>query len=223
MPLDPQLATNIEDLPLWDDAFRDELKTLLRWRRDVRHFKPDPLPPDQIDRLIEAACLAPSVGNAQPWRFVVVNDADCRSRILADHLGENAIAANAYEPDTAIAYRQLKLSGLLEAPVHLAVFCDEHVGEGKGLGRQTMPEMLRYSVVCAIHSLWLAARSEGVGVGWVSILNPHVVSHVLTVPDTWSLIAYLCIGRPATITPRPELDRLGWQKRLEWKKFVVVK
>ncbi|MFD0937437.1 5,6-dimethylbenzimidazole synthase, partial [Methylobacterium trifolii] len=112
-------------------------------------------------------------------------------------------------------YRDLKLAGLREAPVHLAVFCDEATEAGHGLGRATMPEALRYSVVGAVQSFWLAARAFGLGVGWVSILEPEPVRTILDVPEAWRLVAYLCVGTPQEEHRDPELERHGWQDRDE--------
>ena len=157
----------------FDDAFRARLHDLFVWRRDVRRFRPDPLPPGTLERLIATACLAPSVGLSQPWRFVVVDDAGRRAAVREVFRGCNAEALAAYTDDAAAQYARLKLAGLDEAPVHFAVFADRDTATGRGLGRRTMPEMAEYSAVAAITTLWLAARADGIGLGWVSILRPH--------------------------------------------------
>ena len=133
------------------------------------------------------------------------------------------MAAGAYVGDQASSYAALKLAGLREAPVHLAVFCDETTPTGHGLGRQTMPEMLRYSVVCAVHTLWLAAQARGLGVGWVSILDPVAVRDCLDVWPDWTLVAYLCIGWPQEAHAVPELERRGWQERLPAETFCLTR
>lgn len=157
--------------------------------------------------------LAPSVGNAQPWRFVRVRSAESRAA-LAEHVdAANARAGRRYAGETAQAYRALKLHGIREAPALIAVFCDEHPAAGHGLGIATMPEMLRYSCVTAVHTLWLAARTRGIGLGWVSILEPQSVAALLAVPADWTLIALLCLGYPLQPTDTPELERRGWQAR----------
>lgn len=194
--------------------FGDRFAELLRWRRDVRRFRRDPLPPGLLDRLLDLACLAPSVGNSQPWRFVMVANPGRRAAVRAVFGRCNADAAAGYEGERARRYQRLKLAGLEEAPVQLAVFCDRSTGQGHGLGRQTMPETLDHSVVTAIHTLWLAARIEGVGVGWVSILEPDTVAALLAVPPDWHLVGYLCIGFPKAEEAVPELERQGWQARL---------
>jgi 5,6-dimethylbenzimidazole synthase len=200
--------------PDFPPEFRDRFADLLRWRRDVRRFRRDPLPPGLLDRLLDLACLAPSVGNSQPWRFVLVEDEVRRAAVRAVFGRCNDTAASGYESERAAHYRRLKLAGLEEAPVQLAVFCDRSTGQGHGLGRQTMPETLDHSAVTAIHTLWLAARIEGVGLGWVSILEPQAVAALLDVPADWHLIGYLCLGFPESEEPVPELEREGWQSRL---------
>ncbi|GIG59483.1 5,6-dimethylbenzimidazole synthase [Longispora fulva] len=197
----------------FDDAFRAEFDTLLRWRRDVRHFSTEPLPPALVEDLLDAACLAPSVGNAQPWRFVSVDSPDRRAAIGANFEVANQAALSGYSGEKAQIYATLKLAGLREAPQQFAVFCDETTAQGAGLGRATMPETLRYSAVLAVHTLWLAARARGVGVGWVSILDPVAAAASLEVPPSWRLVAYLCLGYPLVESETPELERLGWQAR----------
>jgi 5,6-dimethylbenzimidazole synthase len=193
-------------------AFAQGFAQLLRWRRDVRHFRPDPVPPALVRRLLEAAILAPSVGLSQPWRFLLVESPARRAAIRAEFARCNADAAAAQPDVRAAAYRALKLAGL-EAPVHLAVCVAEDPATGHGLGRRTQPETLRDSVVCAIHTLWLAARIEGLGVGWLSILRPRAVEAILDVPPGSRLVAYLAIGWPCAAAEEPELARLGWEAR----------
>jgi 5,6-dimethylbenzimidazole synthase len=197
--------------PQFDEAFRSKLAELFQWRRDVRHFKPDPLPDDLLQRLVREASLSPSVGYSQPWRFVEVRSAERRSAVIASFERENARALAGYTGNDARRYATLKLSGLREAPVHLAVFCDDETLTGKGLGRATMPETLAYSATMAVYTFWLAARAEGVGAGWVSILEPGLVTEILDVPPQWRLIAYLCVGYPKHESSTPELARAGWE------------
>ena len=135
----------------------------------------------------------------------------------------NAKALGGYGGEKAALYAGLKLSGLAEAPVQLAVFADEETGAGAGLGRQTMPETLRYSAVLAVHTLWLAARAQGLGVGWVSILDPARVAETLDAPAAWSLVAYLCLGYPVEEHVDPELERFGWQAREAACRQVLVR
>ncbi|MCU0838422.1 MAG: 5,6-dimethylbenzimidazole synthase [Rhodospirillales bacterium] len=200
--------------PRFDGDFRRRLEDLYRWRRDVRRFRTEPLEPALVDRLLALAVLAPSVGNSQPWRFVKVDDPLRRQGVREAFARANAAALATFHGDRAALYARLKLSGLDRAPVQLAAFVDDATGAGHGLGRQTMPETLAYSVVGAVHALWLAARAHGVGVGWVSILDPDAVHRILEVPDSWRLIAYLCVGYPEEEHLDPELERHGWQARL---------
>jgi 5,6-dimethylbenzimidazole synthase len=203
------------------EAFRDELRELIRWRRDVRRFRRDPLPPGAVERLIELASLAPSVGLSQPWRFVLVEDAARRAAVRANFERSNADALAAYAGERAQRYARLKLAGLDEAPVQLAVFADRGTAQGHGLGRRTMPEMAEYSAVMAIHTLWLVARAEGLGLGWVSILDPADVMRALDVPPEWIFLGYFCLGYPQAETLTPELEREGWEQRRPWQDFVL--
>lgn len=199
--------------PQFDGKFRDQLRELLAWRRDVRRFRPDPVSASVLAEVLDLACLAPSVGNSQPWRFVAVDETARRQRVRDNFLRCNQDALNEYQGPRAALYARLKLSGLAESPVQLAVFADETTPAGHGLGRQTMPQSLHYSAVGAVHTLWLVARAYSLGVGWVSILDPVEVAKILDVPDGWSLVAYLCIGYPEEEHLDPELDRAGWQPR----------
>jgi len=207
--------------PVFDAAFRARLEDLIRWRRDVRRFRPDPVDGALLDELIGLAALAPSVGNSQPWRFVTVADAGRRRRVVADFEACNKDALHDYEGEQAKLYASLKLAGLKEAPVQLGVFCDTATTLGHGLGRKTMPAMLHYSVVGAITTLWLAARARGIGVGWVSILDAAGIAEILEVPAAWELVAYLCVGWPEETQIEPELQRAGWQRRVDVGNFLL--
>jgi len=207
--------------PKFSEDFRRQFRELLAWRRDVRHFHRRRIDPVIFSELLDLATLAPSVGNSQPWRFVLVEDAARRERIREIFARCNDTAAATYTGARAALYGQLKLAGLQEAPGHLAVYVDETTAVGHGLGRHTMPEMLHYSAVAAVQTLWLAARTYGLGVGWVSILEPREVSRVLEVPDDWRLVAYLCVGYPVEEHADPELERHGWQERLTRDRVVM--
>lgn len=204
-----------ERAPEFNETFKHRLTDLFEWRRDVRRFRADPVSCALVESLLATAALAPSVGNSQPWRFVSVETAALRQAIIASFSICNAGALACYEGERAALYAKLKLAGLQEAPVHLAVFCDHATEAGQGLGRKTMPETLDYSVVAAIHTFWLAARAIGLGVGWVSILDPLEVARVLVVPEAWKLVAYLCVGFPQEEHLHPELERHHWQERIE--------
>jgi 5,6-dimethylbenzimidazole synthase len=197
----------------FDAAFRARLRDLLVWRRDVRRFLCDPLPDGVLESLIEFACLAPSVGLSQPWRFVIVDDRALRAAIRKNFETCNAQALAAQASERAGLYANLKLAGLDEAPAHVAVFADRSTEQGHGLGRHTMPEMIDYSAVTAVHTIWLAARAQGIGMGWVSILDPKAVAAILTVPEDWKFIGYFCLGYPQTDDVVPELERAGWEER----------
>jgi 5,6-dimethylbenzimidazole synthase len=205
--------TSAHTPPRFDGNFRARLFDLLRWRRDVRRFKRTPLPMGTIERLIGIACLSPSVGLSEPWRFVLVDDAARRAAIRHCFEDCNAEALQMQDPDRAALYARLKLAGLDDAPVQLAVFADRSTAQGKGLGRLTMPETLDYSVAIAIHTLWLAARAEGLGVGWVSILAPARIRAILDVPEDWIFIGHLCVGYPVKEDDTPALEREGWEHR----------
>lgn len=207
--------------PQFDEAFARALEDLIYWRRDVRRFKPDPVDDALVLSLIELAGHAPSVGLSQPWRFVFVEDADRRATVRASFERANADALATYAGERRGLYAKLKLEGLQVAPVHLAVFADVETDVGARLGTRTMPETLCYSVVGAVQTLWLAARARGLGVGWVSILEPDVVTQAMDVPDTWRLVAYLCLGWPAEEHLDPELERHGWQQRMDVGSLIV--
>jgi 5,6-dimethylbenzimidazole synthase len=199
--------------PVFGPAFQAQLEALLVWRRDVRRFRRDGLPAGLLEHLLSLAELAPSVGLSQPWRFVRVVSPDLRARIRENFAAANAEALADYSGTRAALYARLKLAGLEEAPEQLAVFAEIDPDQGRGLGRRTMPETLQYSTVCAVHTLWLAARAAGVGLGWVSILDPQAVARDLAVPPSWCLVAYLCLGYPQEAHDDPELERRGWERR----------
>jgi 5,6-dimethylbenzimidazole synthase len=205
----------------FDSAFRARLRDLLVWRRDVRRFRRDPLPSGTLESLVELACLAPSVGLSQPWRFVIVEDGTARAAIRRNFETCNAEALAAQNAPRASLYARLKLAGLDEAPCHLAVFADRATAQGHGLGRHTMPEMIEYSAVTAVHTIWLAARAQGVGMGWVSILDPAAIAALLDVPADWKFIGYFCLGYPQADDTSPELEQSGWEQRRLPSSFIV--
>lgn len=199
--------------PEFDAAFRETLHALFLWRRDVRRFRPDPVPEARIAALLELAGTAPSVGLSQPWRFVRVESPGRRATIRALFARSNAEALAGQAPGRAALYARLKLEGLDRAPCQIALFCLPDPEQGHGLGRRTMPETLAYSAVMALHTLWLAARAEGLGLGWVSILEPEAVAAALDVPAAWRFIGYACLGWPEAESDRPELEAEGWERR----------
>ncbi|MDP2740573.1 MAG: 5,6-dimethylbenzimidazole synthase [Pseudorhodobacter sp.] len=197
----------------YSGAFRAELADLMRWRRDVRRFRSDLVAADVLARCLAAFGLAPSVGLSEPWRVIAVESPAARAAALANFETANAQALAGYAGEKARLYSQLKLSGMREAPLQLAVFCDDGTAKGAGLGAATMPETRAYSVVGAITLFWLAARAEGLGVGWVSILDAPRLARDLDVPADWRLIGYLCVGWPETLADTPELEQIGWERR----------
>lgn len=198
----------------FDDAGAATLHDVLAWRRDVRHFRRDPIPEPVMTRLAMMMDHAPSVGNARPWRVVRVQSPDLRAAVIRIFEASNTQAAQIYDDDARAEYLALKLAGLRDAPEHLAVFTDTAPDAGRGLGRQTMPETLHYSTTMAIHTLWLAARAENIGLGWVSIIDPAAICAVFNAPPQWELTGYLCLGHPQTHDDTPLLHRAGWQKNI---------
>jgi 5,6-dimethylbenzimidazole synthase len=199
--------------PVFDAQFRAQLTELFRWRRDVRRFRADPLPQALLEELLATAALAPSVGLSEPWRFVTVDAAARRAAVRASYAACNALALAGQSGERAALYARLKLAGLDEAPCHLAVFAERDPAQGHGLGRLTMPETTAYSAVMAVHTLWLAARAAGLGLGWVSILDPAAVAAALEVPAEWVFIGYFCLGYAQSENERPELECAGWEHR----------
>ncbi len=197
----------------FSDDFRTQFDLLLRLRRDVRRFRTDPVDEAVLMRCLDAFRLAPSVGLSEPWRVIRVDSPSARAAAMENFRVSNEQALAGYSGDKAQLYSRLKLTGMQEAPVQPAIFCDDSTDKGMGLGARTMPEMRRYSVVTAITLFWLRLRSEGLGMGWVSILNPEQVGRDLKVPDSWRLIGYFCIGSPEDVSKTPELERAGWEKR----------
>jgi 5,6-dimethylbenzimidazole synthase len=200
--------------PIFDPGFREQLDSLLTWRRDIRHFQMRALPEGLLDTLLETACHAPSVGNAQPWRFVRIVSPERRVALIDEVDAQKRIAGERYSGDRKALYGRLKLHGLREAPEIVAVFCDTRGEAGHGLGRATMPETLCWSVVTAVHTLWLGARAHGIGLGWVSIIDPARMNALIDVPADWRFVALLCLGYAERESDMPELAEHGWQDRL---------
>ena len=200
-------------MDLFPKAFQSDLADLMRWRRDVRRFRTDPVDDALLQDCLETFLLAPSGGLSEPWRVICVESPEARAAAKKNFQSANQDALQGYCGDKAALYSGLKLSGMECAPVHMVVYCDEATDKGSGLGAKSMPEMRRYSVVGAINLFWLAARARGLGVGWVSILDQARLNKDLTVPADWRLVAYLCIGWPEKNSTTPELETLGWDAR----------
>jgi 5,6-dimethylbenzimidazole synthase len=193
----------------------------IRTRRDVREFRGDALPDDVLLRILDAAHRAPSVGFMQPWGFILVRDRALRQRVRASFERENARAAERYSGERRTLYESLKLEGILEAPLNICVTCDRERG-GVVLGRSTIPETDLFSTCLAIENLWLAARAEQVGVGWVSILDPLELTRLLALPEQVVPIAYLCVGYPVRFAEQPLLESVGWRARLPLESVVFA-
>lgn len=199
----------------FSDDFRAGLQDLMRWRRDVRHFRTDPVDEALLTQCLDTFSLAPSVGLSEPWRILRVTSEAKRTAAIQNFSDTNAQALGGYTGDQAKLYASLKLSGMQDAPEHLAIYCDDETSKGAGLGAESMPEMRRYSVVGAITLMWLTARAHGLGIGWVSILDPKRLNADLEVPEGWTLVAYLCLGWPHENTLTPELETKGWEARAD--------
>ena len=183
-------------------------------RRDVRsQFLPDPVPDDVLHRILDAAHHAPSVGFMQPWDFIVIRDRSVREAIKRNFEKARAQSAEIYGGERRDLYDRMKLAGIAEAPVNLCVTCDRERQKGGGLGRQTDPAVDLYSTVCAVQNLWLAARAESLGVGWVSILDFDELKATLEIPPAVTVIAYLCVGYVSEFRAQPDLEEHGWEHR----------
>ncbi len=182
-------------------------------RRDIRKFRPDPVPEDALGRILEAAHHAGSVGFMQPWNFILVRDLAVRGRVKASFEEHNRAAAELYEGGRRELYESLKLEGILESPLNICVTCDRRRG-GTVLGRASILDTDLFSTCCAVQNLWLAARAEGVGVGWVSILDNAALTAALALPEGVVPLAYLCVGYPVEFPESPMLESVGWRGRL---------
>jgi 5,6-dimethylbenzimidazole synthase len=205
---DPQLVAS------FSEAERDAIYQVMRQRRDVRRFRSTPVPDGVLRRILEMAHLAPSVGFMQPWNFLLIISRETRQRVKAVFEATNARElASIAAPERKELYERLKLEGILEAPLNLAVTCDSRRDAPFVLGRSPMPQTDLFSTCLAVQNLWLAARAEDVGVGWVSILDRAAVEQLLELPPGVQLVAYLCVGYPVEFRPRPMLEEVGWKGR----------
>ena len=203
------------------DAEREAVYKTIYARRDIRRFRDDPIPEEVLERLLQAAHHAPSVGFSQPWDLVVVRDDETKTEIAS--IAERAIAAarEGYEEPRRSEFAELKLEGIRESPINICVTCDPTRGAPHVLGRNSMKRTDVYSTCLAVQNLWLAARAEGVGVGWVSVLYPYEVQEVLDIPPHVKPIAYLCLGYPEDGFPEePVLQQEGWRERLDMETLV---
>ena len=205
------------------EADRAGLYRVLLSRRDVRgQFLPEPVPDEVLARILVAAHHAPSVGFMQPWSFILVRSPEVKGRIKAAFEQANAEAAGLFDGVRGDTYRSLKLEGILEAPVNICVTCDRDRIGPVVLGRTHQPEMDLYSTVCAVENLWLAARAEGLGLGWVSIIAEPALKEILGLPERVVPVAYLCLGKVSHFFAQPELETRGWRKRLALADLVTL-
>lgn len=200
---------------------RQAVYRAIETRRDVRdQFLPDALPEDIVGRLLQAAHNAPSVGFMQPWNFLLVRAEETRRAVHGAFLRANAEAADMFAGERQAQYRTLKLEGILKAPLSICVTCDPTRGGAVVLGRTHNPRMDVYSTVCAVQNLWLAARAEGVGVGWVSIFHDSDIREILGIPPHVEIVAWLCVGFVDRLYAEPELAVKGWRQRLPLEELV---
>jgi 5,6-dimethylbenzimidazole synthase len=209
------MPTNPIQTATLSDAERDAVYKCIFNRRDVRgQFLPDPVPDEVLARLLNAAHHAPSVGFMQPWDFIVVRDPAVKQRVRDCYQVATAEAAEMFDGDKQATYRKLKLEGIVEAPVGICITCDRSRTGPVVIGRTHQPEMDLYSAVCAVQNLWLAARAENIGVGWVSIVKHDDLRSALGIPASVQPIAYLCVGYVSHFFEKPELEAAGWLPRI---------
>ena len=198
----------------FSSAEREAVYRAIHTRRDVRdQFLPKEVPQAVVQRLLEAAHHAPSVGFMQPWNFILIREAAQREQIWQAFKRANDEAAAMFPEEKQSQYRALKLEGIRKAPLNICITCDKGRGSEPVLGRTHNPNMDVYSTVCAVQNLWLAARAEGIGMGWVSIFHDSDLKALLNIPERIEIVAYLCLGYVEELYTRPELEAKGWAKR----------
>lgn len=205
----------------YPDDQRDALHDVIRARRDIRRFRPDPVPDASLRRVLEAAHAAPSVGHSQPWRFIVVRTPATRERaaLLADR--ERLRQAAQLDVESGRRLRDLQLEGIREAPLGVVVCCDRRTPAAGVLGRASFPDADMWSCACAIQNLWLAARAEGLGVGWVTLFQPADLAELLHLPHDVVTLGWLCLGWPDERPPAPGLERAGWSQKAPLSDVVL--
>ncbi len=204
----------------FNEGEREAVYRVIRERRDVRRFKSDPIPEDVLGRILTAAMQAPSVGYSQPWNFILVKDLEVRRKVKEAFDRANGEARNRFEGERGEKYASLKLEGILDSALNICVTCDRNRFGPLVLGRTCQPDMDLYSAVCAVQNLWLSARCEGVGVGWVSIIKPGELSAVMGLPEGVVPIAYLCVGYTDAFAPEPELKTVGWLPQVPYTDLI---
>ncbi|MEH6546058.1 MAG: 5,6-dimethylbenzimidazole synthase [Sneathiella sp.] len=206
---------------IFSDAEKQAVYKAIYTRRDVRdQFLPTPLPDDIVEKLLQAAHHAPSVGFMQPWNFILIREAAQKQKIWEAFNRANEEAAQMFDAERQSLYQTLKLEGILKSPLNICITCDRSRGGEVILGRTHNPQMDLYSSVCAVQNLWLAARAEGIGMGWVSIYHDRELKDLLGIPEEIEIIAYLCLGYVDALYEEPELQAKGWRKRLELSDLV---
>jgi 5,6-dimethylbenzimidazole synthase len=210
----------MDELNVFPPDWRRGVYEVIERRRDVRSFRPDAIPPDTLARILSAAHHAGSVGFSQPWNFIVIDDLELRRRIHSHVDAERLRAAESFAAERRKQYLSFKLEGILDAPLNLCVTCHRTRSGPAIIGRNTIYDTDVYSTCTAIQNLWLAARAEGVGVGWVSILKPEWIRQILAIPDHVVVVAYLCVGYPVEFRQRPLLEEAGWLPRLPLSELV---
>lgn len=216
-------AQRAEDVDAWafPEAARDAFYEVLGARRDIRRYRPDPVPSETLERVLQAGHAAPSVGHSQPWRFIVVTKAQTRDRAARMADQQRLRQAAQMEPDAGRRLLDLQLEGIREAPLGVVVACDRRAVAAGVLGRATFPDADVWSCACAIENLWLAARAEGLGLGWVTLFDPDELSDLLGLPDGVVTLGWLCLGWPDERPPAPGLERAGWSRRQPLHEVVL--
>ncbi|MFB8242568.1 nicotinate-nucleotide--dimethylbenzimidazole phosphoribosyltransferase [Kitasatospora purpeofusca] len=205
--------------PGYDEVGREAVHQVIRERRDIRNgFRPDPIPHEVLIRVLEAAHTAPSVGYSQPWDFVVIRSAKTRRKMHELAERQREAFADSLPKGRAKQFKEIKIEAILETPVNIVVTADRTRGGRHTLGRHTQPQMAPYSAALAVENLWLAARAEGLGVGWVSFFDEEELVRELGLPDHLEVVAYLCVGFVDVFPDEPELQQQGWAKKrpLSW-------
>lgn len=210
----------MESERLFNQAEADLLLDIMVNRRDVRGncFSGRPIEEEKVRQILLAAVNAPSVGFSQPWEFVLVKSNEIKQQIKESFNQENEKASNLFEGEKQKEYNRLKLEGIFEAPLNIAIFYSQ--SQMPVLGQTSMPEVGLYSVVCAIQNMWLMARALNIGMGWVSIVDPEKVKHILKAPEQNKLVGYFCLGYTTQFLRQPELEMLKWESRKEMKEII---
>lgn len=206
---------------VFSDSWREGVYQAIYGRRDIRaQFRSEPIDESVLSRILDAAHHAPSVGYSQPWDFILIRDHEVRTRIKAAFQAAHEEAALKFSADQREVYRGFKLEGIMESSINICVTCDRERFGPVVIGKTSQPVMDLFSSVCAVQNLWLAARAEGVGVGWVSIISVQDLKTVLDLPNHVTPIAYLCLGYVTEFPASPELETAGWLPRVPLREVI---